>query len=115
MPEKKFKQKNVLVTGGAGFIGSHLCERLLKEGARVICIDNFSTSHEQNINRLLPDPNFLFLRLDINEPFDLEKFSELQAYQLKFQGIQEMYHLACPTSIKKFDQYKMQILPINTW
>ena len=103
-------RKNVLVTGGAGFIGSHLCEKLLAEGARVICIDNFSTSHEQNIHGLLQSPDFQFLRLDINEPINLEVFPELAHFQIKFQGIQEIYHLACPTSIKKFDQFKMQTL-----
>ena len=107
-------QKNVLVTGGAGFIGSHLCEKLLSDGARVICIDNFSTSHEQNINSLLQNPNFQFLRLDINEPINLEAFPELEAFQVKFQGIQEVYHLACPTSVKKFDQFRMQTLLANS-
>lgn len=107
-------KKNVLVTGGAGFIGSHLCERLLQEGARVICVDNFSTSHEQNINDLLQNGDFQFLRLDVNEPFDLESFMELQPFQIKFQGIQEIYHLACPTSVKKFDQFKMQTLLANS-
>lgn len=108
------KRKNVLVTGGAGFIGSHLCEKLLESGARVICLDNFSTSHEQNINGLLQSPDFQFLRLDVNEPFSLEAFSELAHFQIKFQGIQEIYHLACPTSIKKFDQFKMQTLLANS-
>ena len=106
--------KNVLVTGGAGFIGSHLCEKLLSEGARVICLDNFSTSHEQNINGLLQSPDFQFLRLDVNEPINLELFAELAHFQIKFQGIQEIYHLACPTSIKKFDQFKMQTLLANS-
>ncbi len=103
-------KKNILVTGGAGFIGSHLCERLLSEGHRVICVDNFATSHEQNINGLLQSPDFQFLRLDVNEPIHLESFPELAHFQIKFQGIQEIYHLACPTSIKKFDQFKMQTL-----
>lgn len=107
-------RKNVLVTGGAGFIGSHLCERLLSEGARVICLDNFSTSHEQNINGLLQNADFQFLRLDVNEPIDLESFAELAHFQIKFHGIQEIYHLACPTSIKKFDQFKMQTLLANS-
>lgn len=107
-------KKNVLVTGGAGFIGSHLCEKLLSEGARVICIDNFSTSHEQNINGLLQSSDFQFLRLDVNEPINLESFTELQPFQIKFQGIQEIYHLACPTSIKKFDAFKMQTLLANS-
>ncbi len=114
MPTAPDKIKNVLVTGGAGFIGSHLCERLLHDGHRVICVDNFSTSHEQNINGLLQNPHFQFLRLDVNEPFDLDAFAELGAFKLKFQGIQEIYHLACPTTVKKFDQYKMQTLLTNS-
>ncbi|OGL73302.1 hypothetical protein A3E39_01125 [Candidatus Uhrbacteria bacterium RIFCSPHIGHO2_12_FULL_60_25] len=110
MPDKVvFDKKNILVTGGAGFIGSHLCERLLKE-SRVICIDNFVTSSEANIDLLLKNPDFEFIRHDINVPFDLESFPELARFKLKFQGIQEIYHLAAPTSPKKFDQYKMQTL-----
>ncbi len=107
-------KKNILVTGGAGFIGSHLCERLLQDGNRVICIDNFSTSHVQNINQLLQHPDFQFLRIDVNEPIDLEFFPELASFQVKFQGLQEIYHLACPTTIKKFDQFKMQTLLTNS-
>lgn len=108
-----FEKKNVLVTGGAGFIGSHLCESLLDE-AKVICIDNFITSHESNIDQLLQNPDFEFLRLDINEPFDLETFPELERFKIKFQGIQEIYHLACPTSAKQFDEYRMQTLMANS-
>lgn len=104
-----FDKKNILVTGGAGFIGSHLCERLLKD-ARVICIDNFVTSSEANIDALLQNPDFEFIRHDINIPFDLSTFPELERFKLKFQGIQEIYHLAVPTSPKKFDQFRMQTL-----
>lgn len=107
-------KKNVLVTGGAGFVGSHLCERLLREGAHVICLDNFTTSHPRNIEGLLAEPNFQFLRLDINQPFVLEKFNELAAFKIPFQGIQEIYHLACPMSIKNFDQFKIQTLLSNS-
>src|SRR3989338_9971803 len=110
MSDALFEKKNVLVTGGAGFIGSYLCERLLRDGHHVICIDNFSTGHVRNIEALLPNPDFQFLRLDVNQPFDLETSPELAAFKLPFQGIQEIYHLACPTSIKKFDQYKIQTL-----
>ena len=109
-----FDKKNVLVTGGAGFIGSHLCEALLKEGVRVICLDNFITSQESNIDSLLKNPDFEFIRHDINVPFDPEAFPELIRYKIKFQGIQEIYHLACPTSPKKFEQYKMQSLYSNS-
>ena len=110
----QFEKKNVLVTGGAGFIGSHLCERLLRDGHRVICLDNVSTGHIRNINDLLPNPDFQFLRLDINDPINLEQYSELSAFKLPFQGIQEIYHLACPTSIAQFDQFRMQTLLTNS-
>ena len=107
-------KKTVLVTGGAGFIGSFLCEALLKEGNRVICVDNFSTGHVRNIEPMLRNPDFQFLRLDINEPFDLESFPELEPFKVKFLGIQEIYHLAMPTVVKGFDQFKMQILLANS-
>ncbi len=107
-------KKTVLVTGGAGFIGSFLCEALLKEGNRVICIDNFSTGHVRNIEPMLRNPDFQFLRLDINEPFDLESFPELEPFKVKFLGVQEIYHLAMPTVVKGYEQYKMQILLANS-
>lgn len=108
------EKKTVLVTGGAGFIGSFLCEALLKEGNRVICIDNFSTGHVRNIEPMLRNPDFQFLRLDINERFDLEAFAELEPFKVKFLGVQEIYHLAMPTAVKDYDQYKMQILLANS-
>ncbi|MFA6429382.1 MAG: NAD-dependent epimerase/dehydratase family protein [Patescibacteria group bacterium] len=108
-----FERKNILVTGGAGFIGSHLCEELLKEG-RVVCLDNFATGQESNIDHLLKNADFEFIRHDINTPFDAENFPELARFKIKFQGFQEIYHLACPTSPKKFEQFKMQTLYANS-
>lgn len=108
-----FEKKNVLVTGGAGFIGSHLCERLLKE-ARVICVDDFSNSTSSNIDHLLPYDDFEFIRHNINEPFDVEDFPGLNKFKIKFQGIQEIYHLACPTSIKNFESLKLETLLANS-
>lgn len=108
-----FEKKNVLVTGGAGFIGSHLCERLLKE-AKVICMDNFSNSNPQNINHLLQYPDFEFINYDVTKPIDLDKFEELSKFKVKFQGIQEIYHLACPTSPKDFEKFKMKSLRANS-
>ena len=106
------EKKNILVTGGAGFIGSHLCEELLREG-RVICVDTFITSQEANIDALLKNPDFEFIRHDITQPLDLEAFPELARFQVKVQGVQEIYHLACPTSPKKFEQYRLQTLLTN--
>ncbi len=75
---------NLLVTGGAGFIGSHLCERLLNEGHEVICLDNFFTGRRENILPLLDNPRFELLRHDVIEPILLE--------------VDQIYNLACPAS-----------------
>jgi UDP-glucuronate decarboxylase len=109
-----FENKNIVVTGGAGFIGSFLCEHLLADGHRVICIDNLSTGDTKNISSLLQHPNFRFIRLDVNQPFELERFAELAGFKLPFQGIQQIYHLACPTAIRNFDQFKIQTLLANS-
>ena len=74
----------ILVTGGAGFIGSHLCERLLGEGHEVICLDNFYTGRRENIRHLLDDHNFEVLRHDVIQPVLLE--------------VDQIYNLACPAS-----------------
>src|SRR3989344_5511610 len=100
MPQPIFDQKNILVTGGAGFIGSFLCEELVKS-AKVICVDNFVSGSQANIDQLLQSPNFIFLKHDLREPFDPASFPELERFQVKMQGVQEIYHLACPTSPKE--------------
>ncbi len=66
------KKRRVLITGGAGFIGSHLCRRLLKEGYRVICMDNLITGKKENIAHLLADRNFLFIQHDVSRYIDIE-------------------------------------------
>lgn len=77
-------KKKVLVTGGAGFLGSHLCERLLSEGDEVICLDNYFTGQKQNIVHLLDHPYFELIRHDVTMPFFIE--------------VDEIYNLACPAS-----------------
>ena len=110
MPKRAiFGKKNILVTGGAGFVGSHLCDELVKTN-KVICVDNFSTGNEKNIDHLLSEPNFVFIRHDITRPINLESFPELQKFKIEFQGIQEIYHLACPTSPKNFKKNKIATL-----
>ncbi len=74
----------VLVTGGAGFLGSHLCDRLLKEGNEVLCVDNLFTGRKINIKHMLENPNFEFIRHDITEPLYVE--------------VDQIYNLACPAS-----------------
>lgn len=74
----------ILVTGGAGFIGSHLCERLIADGAEVICLDNFFTGRKANIEHLLANPNFELVRHDVTQPILLE--------------VDQIYNLACPAS-----------------
>lgn len=108
-----FEKKNVLVTGGAGFLGSHLCERLLRD-ANVICMDDFSNSHIHNIDHLLQYPNFELIKYDVTQPIDLSQFVELEKFKMKFQGIQEIYHLACPTSPKHFENHRLSSLKANS-
>lgn len=108
-----FDKKNILVVGGAGFIGSHLCDRLVKDN-KVICIDNFSTGSERNIDHLLKNENFVFIRADITEPLALDDLPELQKFKIQFQGIQEIYNCACPTSPARFDENKIPTLLANS-
>ena len=114
MPKKAiFEKKNILVTGGAGFIGSHLCDELVKT-SKVICIDNFISGDESNIDHLLQNPDFEFIRHDVTEPLDFEQLRELEKFQVKFQGIQEIYHLACPTSPKDFEKTRIETVLANS-
>ncbi len=77
-------RKRILVTGGAGFLGSHLCERLLRDGHDVLCVDNFFTGRKDNIVQLLADPHFEMMRHDITFPLYVE--------------VDQIYNLACPAS-----------------
>ena len=106
-------KKTVLVLGGAGFLGSALCEELVKT-ATVVCIDNFVTSSVENIRFLLPNENFIFINHDLLQPLDLLAVPELKRLDLKTQGIQEIYNLACPTSAKNFDHWVEETLWANS-
>jgi UDP-glucuronate decarboxylase len=77
-------RKRILVTGGSGFLGSHLCERLLADGHEVVCLDNFFTGTRVNVEHLLDDHRFELVRHDVTEPLTME--------------VDEVYHLACPAS-----------------
>ena len=92
-------RKRVLVTGGAGFLGSFLCERLLAEGCDVICVDNFYTGTKHNIIHLLKNPNFELIRHDITFPLYLE--------------VDEIYNLACPASPIHYQNDPVQTTKVN--
>ena len=86
---------NILVTGGAGFLGSHLCDRLINEGHKVICLDNYFTGKKENINHLIDNPFFSLVEQDVIEDFDFE--------------VDQIYNLACPASPPHY-----QFNPIKT-
>ena len=92
-------RKRILVTGGAGFIGSHLCERLLGEGNEVICVDNFFTGSRENIKHLFSNPYFEVVRHDICFPLYLE--------------VDEIYNLACPASPIYYQLDPVQTTKVN--
>lgn len=79
-----YHSKRILITGGAGFLGSHLCERLLNEGNEILCLDNFFTGTKNNITHLMDNHNFEIIRHDVEFPIHLE--------------VDEIYNLACPAS-----------------
>ena len=87
--------KKILVTGGAGFIGSHLCERLLNDGNEVICLDNYSSGSKDNIIHLIDNPCFVLVHHDVTMPFSID--------------VDEIYNLACPASPVQY-----QCNPVST-
>jgi dTDP-glucose 4,6-dehydratase len=92
-----------IVTGGAGFIGSHLCEYLLEKNHKVICIDSLLTGRKQNVKEFLENKNFEFIKYDITEPFD---------YKGKIDWI---FHLASPASPVDFKRYPIEILKVGSY
>jgi len=86
--------KRILVTGGAGFIGCHICVRLLQEGAEVICLDNFFTGHKSNISGLINNISFDVMRHDVHLPIWCE--------------VDEIYHLACPASPVQYQKHPVE-------
>lgn len=93
------QQKRILVTGGAGFLGSHLCDRLVKHGFDVICLDNFFTGNKRNIYHLLKEPNFELIRHDVTLPIYIE--------------VDEIYNLACPASPIYYQKDPIQTTKVN--
>ena len=81
----------ILITGGAGFLGSHLCERLLSEGNEVICLDNYFTGRKRNIAHLLGNPNFELVRHDVTEPFRFEVDRIYIPNSIEFRQVRLMF------------------------
>jgi len=90
----------IVVTGGAGFIGSHLCTRLLDEGHNVLCVDNFVTGAERNIAALLHQPHFSFVQQDVTKPFDFEADA--------------IFHLASPASPVGYMEHPIETILVNS-
>jgi len=93
------QHKTILITGGSGFIGSHLCERLLNEGNEVICMDNFFTGSKENIRHLLSNPHFELIRHDIVHP--------------AFVEVDEIYNMACPASPVHYQYNPVKTIKTN--
>lgn len=99
---KNYFQKNrILVTGGGGFLGSHLCEKLLSEGNAVICLDNFFTGSRANVAHLISNPDFEIVRHDIVDPIKLE--------------VDRIYNLACPASPVHYQHDPIKTLQTSVW
>lgn len=103
MAAKNRVPKRILVTGGAGFIGSHLCEYLVERGDFVICLDNFFTGSRRNIEHLLDHPRFRLVEHDIAVPFDISG------------RLDEVYHLACPASPLHYQLDPVQTVTVNVF
>lgn len=95
--------KTIVVTGGAGFLGSHLCEYLLEKNERVICIDNLFTGSKNNIRHLVDHPNFKFINHDIIDPINLDEVM-----------IDQIYNLACPASPVHYQYNPVRTIKANT-
>lgn len=96
-----------IVTGGAGFIGSHLCDFLIKKGFEVYCLDNLLTGSQKNIDHLLGNPKFHFLKQDVSLPLPDKFLNEIG--QIKY-----IYHLASPASPPQYQKYSIETLLVNS-
>ena len=101
--------KHVIVTGGAGFIGSHLCDSLLNQGYAVTAMDNLITGRKSNLSEALTHPHFHFVNQDICTPIDDQSIPFLSEY-----GLHGIFHFACPASPIDFDRIPFEILAVDS-
>jgi dTDP-glucose 4,6-dehydratase len=101
--------KHILVTGGSGFIGSHLCERLLAEGYFVTAVDNFVTGRKKNVTEALKNDRFRLIEWDVCKPLDEAKIEFIGKH-----GLHALFHFACPASPIDFEKIPMEILAVDS-
>lgn len=112
-----------LITGGAGFLGSHLCDRLIAEGHQVICVDNLLTGRKENIAHLLGSENFTFIQHDVTEPLDLESLipntqdptPNTQHPAPNTQDLNYILHFACPASPKDYLKHPIETMKVEAF
>lgn len=113
-PQKEKKDiPRTLLVGGAGFLGSHLCDRFIEEGHEVICMDNLLTGSLENIQHLLSHPRFMFIRHDITQPIALPSVIRKKSGRNDFLKVDYVVHLASPDSPKDYPHHRLHTLKIG--
>ena len=102
-----------VITGGSGFLGSHICDRLVADGHRVICVDNFLTGSHENIAHLSKHPDFIFLEHNVSEPFDIEELVSCCNDVNESMQIDHILHFASPASPKDYARYPIETLKVG--
>jgi len=116
IPNPQHPTPKTLITGGAGFLGSHLCDRLIAEGHQVICVDNLLTGRKENIVHLLDNENFTFIEHDVSKPLDLESLiPKTQHPTPNTQALSYILHFACPASPKDYLKYPIETMKVEAF
>lgn len=113
-PNTRYPRPKTLITGGAGFLGSHLCDRLIAEGHEVICLDNLITGSLQNIKHLIDHPRFTFIQHDVTQPIDLDALlATAQHLRPNTQDLHYVLHFASPASPRDYIQHPIHTLKVG--
>ena len=102
-----------IVTGGSGFVGSHLCDRLIAAGHRVLCLDNMITGSVENVSHLVDHPEFCLVRHDVSEPIHLDRLLASTRFGGRKLSVDNVLHLASPASPKDYARYPIQTLKVG--